>query len=128
MCLTTGVPGPRVPMAAQEVSRLDEVCWYFPDLTIVMRHGAEPWQALAVKLMLKWPNLYYSTSAFSPRHYPREIIDFANTRGADKIIYAGYFAVGLTLEKIFREFEQLPLNDDVWPKFLSDNARRVFKL
>ena len=128
ICLTTGVPGPRVPMAAQEISRLDEVCWYFPDLKVVMRHGAEPWQALAVKLMLKWPNLYYSTSAFSPRHYPKEIIDFANTRGLDKIIYAGYFAVGLTLDRIFSEFENLPFSDEVWPKFLSGNARHVFGL
>ena len=39
----------------------DEVCYDFPELRIVMRHGAEPWEALAVKLMLKWPNLYYMT-------------------------------------------------------------------
>ncbi len=31
----------------------DQVCYDFPDLRIVMRHGAEPWQDLAVKLMLK---------------------------------------------------------------------------
>lgn len=128
ICITTGVPGPRVPMSAQEVSRLDDVCWYFPELKIVMRHGAEPWQALAVKLMLKWPNLYYSTSAFSPRHYPREIIDFANTRGSKKIMYAGYFAVGLTLDRIFSEFEQVSFAADVWPKFLGENARDVFKI
>ncbi len=35
-----------------------------------------------VKLMLKWPNLYYSTSAFAPKHYPKAIIDYANSRGA----------------------------------------------
>ncbi|EUA23102.1 hypothetical protein I553_5458 [Mycobacterium xenopi 4042] len=35
------------------------------------RHGCEPWEDLAVKLMLKWPNLYYSTSAFAPRYYPK---------------------------------------------------------
>lgn len=128
ICLTAGVPGPRVPMYPQDVSRLDEVCWYFPELKIVMRHGAEPWQALAVKLMLKWPNLFYSTSAFSPRHYPKEIIEFANTRGSDKILFAGYFAVGLTYKQIFSEFESLPLNADVWPKFLHENARRVFRI
>src|SRR5690606_37198930 len=68
--LTAGVPGPRVPLAPQKVELLDEVCWFFPALTVVMRHGAEPWEDMAVKLMLKWPNLYYSTSAFAPKHYP----------------------------------------------------------
>ena len=126
--INVGVPGPRIPMAPQKTELLDEVCWFFPDLKIVMRHGSEPWDDLAVKLMLKWPNLYYSTSAFAPRHLPKSIINFANTRGADKIIYAGYFPMGLSLDRIFSELDQLPLKDEVWPKFLRDNARRVFKL
>ncbi|MBV8693843.1 MAG: amidohydrolase [Actinobacteria bacterium] len=126
--ITVGVPGPRVPMAAQRVELLDEVCWFFPELRIVMRHGAEPWDDLAVKLMLKWPNLYYSTSAFAPRRYPQSIIDYANTRGADKVMFAGYYAVGLTWDRIFTELDQLQLKDDVWPKFLRDNAYRVLGL
>ena len=126
--LNVGIPGPRIPMENQKVEHLDEICWFFPDLKVVMRHGAEPWEALAVKLMLKWPNLYYSTSAFAPKHYPKAIIDYANTRGADKIIYAGYFPMGLSLDRIFGELENVPFKDEVWPKFLRDNARRVFKL
>ena len=97
-------------------------------MPLVMRHGAEPWEDLAVKLMLKWPNLYYSTSAFAPRHYPKAIIDYANTRGADRIIYAGYFPMGLTLSRIFNDMPHVPFNDNVWPKFLRENAIRVFKL
>jgi len=126
--ITTGVPGPRVPMACQKTELLDEVCWFFPELTVVMRHGAEPWDELAVKLMLKWPNLYYSTSAFAPRYYPASIVDFANSRGADKVMYAGYFPMGLSLERIFSELPHVPFKDDVWPKFLRENARRVLKL
>jgi predicted TIM-barrel fold metal-dependent hydrolase len=123
-----GVPGPRVPMGVQDVALIDEVCWFFPELKFVTRHGCEPWTDLAVKLMLKWPNLYYSTSAFAPRYYPKDIIDYANTRGADKIMYAGYFPIGLSLERIMTEMPNVPFNDDVWPKFLRDNALRVFKL
>ena len=106
----------------------DEVCYDFPELRIVMRHGAEPWEALAAKLMLKWPNLYYMPSAFAPKHYPKAIIDYANTRGADKIMYAGYYPMGLSLERIFTEMKDVPFRDHVWPKFLRENARRVFNL
>jgi predicted TIM-barrel fold metal-dependent hydrolase len=126
--ITTGVPGPRVPMLCQKTELLDEVCWFFPELKIVMRHGAEPWDDLAVKLMLKWPNLYYSTSAFAPRYYPRSIIDYANSRGADKVLYAGYYPMGLSLERIFAELPNVPFKDDVWPKFLRENALRVLGL
>jgi predicted TIM-barrel fold metal-dependent hydrolase len=123
-----GVPGPRVPMACQDVALIDEVCWFFPELKFIMKHGAEPWTDLAVKLMLKWPNLYYMTSAFAPKHYPKDIIHYANTRGADKILYAGYFPMGLSLERIFREMPDVPFRDHVWPKFLRENAIRVLGL
>ena len=123
-----GVPGPRIKMMAQHVEHIDEVMYDFPELTFVTRHGCEPWDALAVKLMLKWPGLHYSTSAFAPKHYPKSIIDFANTRGADKIIYAGYFPMGLSLDRIFSDMPKVGFKDEVWPKFLSENARRVLKI
>ena len=123
-----GIPGPRVPFAPQEVSRIDVVMFDFPELVFVTRHGCEPWEDLVVKLMLKWPNLYYSTSAFAPKYYPKAIIDYANSRGADKILYAGYFPMGLSLERIFSELPGVPLKDEVWPKFLYGNAARILGL
>jgi predicted TIM-barrel fold metal-dependent hydrolase len=126
--VNAGIAGPRVPSDCQHVERFDRVCYDFPELRIVMRHGAEPWEALAVKLMLKWPGLFYMTSAFAPRYYPQAIIEYANTRGADKIMYAGYYPMGLSLERIFRELPNVTFKDAVWPKFLRENAIRVFKL
>lgn len=123
-----GVPGPRLRMDPQRVEHIDEVMFDFPDLTFVTRHGCEPWTDLAWKLMLKWPGLHYSTSAFAPRHYPKVIIDYANTRGADKVIYAGYFPMGLSLERIMTEMPDVPFRDEVWPKFLRENALRVLGL
>ncbi len=123
-----GVAGPRFPSEVQHVRHVDDVCYDFPDLRLVMRHGGEPWQALAVKLMLKWPNLGYATSAFAPKHYPAELIDFANTRGADQVMYAGYFPMGLELSRIFSELDAVAFRDETWPKFLRTNAERIFKL
>lgn len=123
-----GIPGPRVPFACQEVSRIDTVMFDFPDLVFVTRHGCEPWEELAVKLMLKWPNLYYSTSAFAPKYYPKAIVDYANTRGSDKVLYAGYFPMGLSLERIFRDMPGVSFKDEVWPKFLYGNAARILGL
>ena len=128
ICVTTGICGPRVPSACQETILIDEVCSDFPELTFVMRHGAEPWTDLAVKLLLKWPNLYYSTSAFAPRYYPPAIIDFANTRGGHKVMYAGYFPMGLSLDRIFEELPEVAFKAEVWPLFLRENALRVFDL
>jgi uncharacterized protein len=126
--VNAGIAGPRVPSECQNVMHFDQVCYDFPELRIVMRHGAEPWEDLAIKLMLKWPGLHYMTSAFAPKYYPRAIVDYANTRGAEKIMYAGYFPMGLSLDRIFEEMPNVPFRDDVWPRFLRENAMRVFKL
>jgi predicted TIM-barrel fold metal-dependent hydrolase len=126
--LNAGVPGPRVPMHCQHVEHLDEVCWFFPELRIVTFHGCEPWEALAVKLMLKWPGLHYATSAFAPKHYPKAIIDYANSRGAEKILYAGYHPMGISIERIMTEMKAVPFRDPVWSKFLYENSLRVLKL
>jgi predicted TIM-barrel fold metal-dependent hydrolase len=123
-----GVPGPRLKLEPQQVELIDEVMYDFPELTFVTRHGCEPWTDLAWKLMLKWPGLHYSTSAFAPKYYPKNIVDYANTRGADKIIYAGYFPMGLSLQRIMSEMPNVPFRDEVWPKFLRGNALRVLGL
>ena len=128
MTINGGIVGPRMPSWPQFVEHFDEVCYDFPELKIVMMHGGEPWTALAVKLMLKWPGLHYMTSAFAPKHYPEDIIKYANSRGADKIMYCGYFPAGLTLERQFRDMPNVPFRDEVWPKFLRENALRVFKI
>jgi predicted TIM-barrel fold metal-dependent hydrolase len=78
--------------------------------------------------MLKYPNLYYSTSAFAPKHYPKAIIDYANTRGRKRVLYAGYFPMGLSLDRIFGDMPNVPFKDDVWPDFLYNNAARLFNL
>jgi predicted TIM-barrel fold metal-dependent hydrolase len=127
-CPCMGVPGPRVPFGPQKVELLDEVLWFFPELRVVTRHGCEPWTELAWKMMLKYPNLHYMTSAFAPKHYPKDIVNFANKRGSDQVMYAGYFPMGLSLDRIFSELPDVPFRDEVWPKFLRENAIRVFKL
>ena len=115
-------------MATQHVAGLDRVCHDFDELRIVTRHGGEPWEDLLVALMRRHPNLYFSTSAFAPRHYPRAILDYAMDDGAHKVLYAGYFPSGLSLERIFAELPSLPFDDALWSRFLRDNAMAVFGL
>jgi hypothetical protein len=36
--------------------------------------------------------------------------------------------MGLSLERIMTDMADVPFKDEVWPKFLRDNARKVLKL
>lgn len=41
---------------------------------------------------------------------------------------AGYYAAGLTLDRIFSELPDVGFRDHVWPQFLRENAARVFDI
>jgi uncharacterized protein len=124
--LNVGIPGPLVPGKYQDPMAVDDVCAFFPELTVIFSHGGEPWVDLCIKLMLKWRNLYYMTSAFAPKHIPSAIIHYANTRGADKVMFASDYPL-LTFERCMREAAELPFRDEErFQKFVRGNAERLF--
>jgi len=122
--VNTGLPGPPVPGRCQDPMSLDEVCFFFPELELIMAHGADPWWAVAIRLMLKYPNLYLMTSAYAPRYLPPELIHFMNTRGQDKILFASDHPV-LSLERCLQEAQELDLREGVLDKYLYANAQRL---
>lgn len=124
--VNVGIPGPRVPGRCQDPMDLDEVCYFYPELQMVMQHGGDPWADVCVKLLLKWPNLYYMTSAFAPKYYPPEIVAFLNSRGGDKVMWASDYPL-LTWERCMKELADMTFRDDERrEKFLWGNAERLF--
>ena len=124
--VNTGIPGPPMPAEPQRPLYLDEVCLFFPELVLIMAHGADPWWGEATRLLLKYPNLYMMTSAYLPKYLPQELIQFMNTRGQDKVMFATDFPF-LPFDRAIETATALPFRPGVLRKYLSDTARRVFK-
>ncbi len=124
--VNTGIPGPPMPAEPQRPLYLDEVCLFYPDLVLIMAHGADPWWGEAIRLLLKYPNLYMMTSAYLPKYLPPELIQFMNTRGQDKVMFATDFPF-LPFDRAVETAKTLPFRPGVLEKYLGDNARRVFK-
>ncbi|HYM14711.1 MAG TPA: amidohydrolase family protein [Dehalococcoidia bacterium] len=125
IAINTGIPGPPMPGQCQDPMYLDEVCVFFPELKLIMAHGADPWWSVAIRLMIKYRNLYLQTSAYAPRYFPPELIHFMNTRGQDKILFASDHPV-LSFERCVKEAQELDLREGVLDKFLYANAHRLF--
>ena len=123
--INTGLPGPPMPGACQDPMHLDEICYFLPELVIVMAHGADPWWNVAIRLMIKYKNLHLMTSAYAPKYFPPELIQFMNTRGGHKILFASDHPV-LDFRRCVGEAEQLPLREGVLDRFLYENARKLF--
>ena len=125
LTINTGIPGPPAPAACQDPLHLDRVCLDFPELVLVMAHGADPWWSVAIRLLLKYPNLHLKTSAYAPRYFPPELLHFMNTRGQEKVIFASDHPA-LPMERALKEARALELRPGVLDRFLHDNAHRVF--
>jgi predicted TIM-barrel fold metal-dependent hydrolase len=124
--INTGIPGPPMPAEPQRPLYLDEVCLFYPELKLIMAHGADPWWGEAIRLLLKYPNLYLMTSAYAPKYLPAELIHFMNTRGAHKVLFASDHPV-LSFERCLREAAELPLRDGVLSRYLRENALQLFR-
>ena len=103
---------------------LDDVCLFFPELVIIMAHGADPWWDVAVRLLLKYPNLYLMTSAFAPKYLPASLLHFMNTRGKNKIMFATDYPF-LTMSRCLTEAAKLDLLPEVLDGYHYGNAGRV---
>ena len=123
--ITTGIPVPPLPGECQDPMHLDRVCFHFPELKLVMCHGADPWWDVAIRLMLKYRNLHLQTSAWAPKRLPAELLHFMNTRGADKVLWASNHP-SVPLARHFDELPALPLREGVLEKFVYANAARLF--
>jgi predicted TIM-barrel fold metal-dependent hydrolase len=128
LCPSLGVPAERVPFSPQKVERIDPVAWFFPELRIVMRGGCLPWQALAVQLMRKYPNLSYATGGLLPSEIPSELLAFANEDGAHQLLFASEPPAPDSAEHFYKALPELGLRPQVWPLFARDNVARILKL
>jgi predicted TIM-barrel fold metal-dependent hydrolase len=123
--INTGIPGPPQPGECQHPMHLDKVCLHFPELVLVMAHGADPWWNEACRLMLKYRNLHMMTSAYLPKYFPPELIHFMNTRGKRKVMFASDHPA-IQMERCLREAQELELRPGVLERFLYENANDLF--
>lgn len=127
-CTQVGHTGPLMPSeTGRPVPYLDEVALTFPELTIVGGHIGHPWTDEMIGLAWKHDNVYIDTSAYLPRYYPAQLIQFMSTYGKHKVLFGSNFPQ-LPFDRCMDQVEQLGLAEDVKSLFLRDNAARVFNL
>lgn len=127
-CTQVGHTGPLMPSeTGRPIPYLDEVALDFPELTIVGGHIGHPWTAEMIGLAWKHDNVFIDTSAYLPRYYPAELIQFLRSYGQDKVMFATNFPQ-LPLDRAVREARALDLPEAIAAKFFHANARRVFGL
>jgi uncharacterized protein len=106
---------------------LDDVAADFPELQIVMAHPSFPWQDEAISICLHKANVWIDLSGWSPKYFPPQLVQYANTQLKTKVLFGSDFPL-ITPDRWLADFAQAPFKDDVRPLVLKENAARLLGL
>lgn len=106
---------------------LDRVAIDFPDAPIIIAHPSFPWQDEALSVALHKPNIYIDLSGWSPKYFPKNLVQYANTLLKKRMLFGTDFPL-ITPERWLKDFEEAGFKDEVKPLILKENAIHVLGL
>jgi len=124
----TGMPGGGgIRLKYGNPMDVDDVAVDFPDMPIILAHPSWPWQDEALSIALHKPQVYIDLSGWSPKYFPPQLVQFANTQLKHKILFGSDYPL-ITPDRWLEDFEKIGIRDEVRPLILKDNAIRLFGL
>jgi len=127
VCLQVGHTGPWRSSESGRPFHIERIALDFPDLKIVGGHIGYPWTTEMIAVATKFPNVYIDTSAYIPKRYPRELVDYMKGHGGNKVMFGTNYPM-ITPEKCMSQLDVLELDNTVKELFLFQNAQKVFNL
>ena len=103
---------------------LDDVAVDFPDMSIIAAHPSFPWQEEALAVAQHKPNVYIDLSGWSPRYFPKILVQYANTMLRRKMLFGSDWPM-ISPEKWLDAFDKADFRDEVRPLILKENAMRL---
>lgn len=124
----TGLPGGGgIRLKYGNPMDVDDVAVDFPDMPIILAHPSWPWQDEALSVCLHKPQVYIDLSGWSPKYFPPQLIQFANTQLRHKVLFGTDYPL-ITPDRWLADFEKIDIRDEVRPLILKENAARLLKL
>jgi predicted TIM-barrel fold metal-dependent hydrolase len=96
-------------------------------VAIIMAHPSVPWQDAAISVATHKANVYIDLSGWSPKYFPPQLVQAANTRLRTKVLFGSDYPL-LRPERWVRDFDRLDIKPEVRPLIMKDNAVRVLGL
>jgi hypothetical protein len=125
-CLQVGHTGPLKPSEpGRPIPYLDNVLREFPELTVVAGHIGHPWTEEMLALATKYENVYVDTSAYKPKRYPDEFVEFLRGHGRDRVLFGTNYPM-IQPGDCLAGLDGLELDDATARAFLHENAEAAF--
>jgi predicted TIM-barrel fold metal-dependent hydrolase len=118
--INVGIAGPALPSRHQHPELLEDLLLDFPELTVIGCHMGHPYEALLVRLMMKFPNLHLMTSGYLPKYIDPAVVRFmGSSRGIGRVLFASDHP-GIPLPRAIDEARKLPLGDEALDQYLGN--------
>jgi predicted TIM-barrel fold metal-dependent hydrolase len=104
---------------------IDDVAVDFPDMPIILAHPSFPWQDEALSICLHKPTVYIDLSGWSPKYFPPNLIQYANTLLKHKMLFGSDYPL-ITPDRWMADFAKIDIRPEVRPLILKENALRLF--
>jgi len=106
---------------------LDDVAVDFPDMNIILAHPSWPWTDEALSMALHKDNVFIDLSGWSPKYFPPQIMRYANTQLAHKMLFGSDFPL-ITPDRWIAAFEKQDFRPETHAPIMKDNAVKLLKL
>lgn len=125
VCLQVGHTGPLQSSESGRPSHIERIALDFPDLKIVCGHIGYPWTTEMIAVATKFANVYIDTSAYVPKRYPAELVEYMKGHGRSKVMFGTNYPM-IFPDKALSQLDLLQLDEECQQLFLAGNAERVF--
>ncbi|MEO8114577.1 MAG: amidohydrolase family protein, partial [Phenylobacterium sp.] len=106
---------------------VDDVAVDFPDMKIILAHPSWPWTDESLSMALHKENVFIDLSGWSPKYFPPQVIQYANTQLKKKVLFGSDFP--LIKPDAWLEAAKLAgFRDELMPLMLKDNAAGLLGL
>ena len=110
---------------------VDHVATDFPELTLVIQHGAWPYTREACGLAYKQKNVYLVPGQYAHYEFPgsEDYVKAANRQLADQMLFGSVYPNCGPLKEVMQIVDRLGFaSDEIKQKYLGGNARRLLGL
>jgi len=124
----TGMPGGGgVRLKYGNPMYIDDVAVDFPEMPIILAHPSFPLHDEAISIFLHKPEVYIDLSGWSPRYFPANLIQYANTLLKHKVLFGSDYPL-ITPDRWLADFAKIDIKPEVRPLILKENARKLLCL
>jgi len=130
-CIELGVPvnvmsGPYAgpDIGVSDPLHIDRLCTRYPDLKVVLGHGAYPFVQQVIGVAFKHPNLFLSPDMYVFAPGGQAYIDAANGALREQMVYGSAYPLRPVVQTV-RDTAALAIEEDARRAYMAGNARRI---